>query len=412
MFLATADSQYQSKLFEWFPDPTDYHTFRWGWVRMFGSFGNAVRSYAFAVSSGRLTAGQIQQDYRGKCVDVITNRANEILSWSQDNAYGTSFPNLTKAYRDGGWYFSTVQAFDLVVAYQFNTNSQYLDAILRNLNYEGGCNPVNVSYVTGLGWKRQRNVVDQYSLNDRRALPKDGIPISNIQANFRSTWVYGWELGGLTYPSDYAETAPYPYYDRWCDDWNVSTEGSTTDTARSFAAIGWLAARTSLAGQPWRSTNATIVAPTTAWLPGQPVTLTLNVADTNLSTARIVWEASGQEPSFGTQTYTFSPGPQEGSYWVEAEVQWPDGRRAFATNTVIVSYNAPPVLTNPKKVASGFSFTLAGTPMGTYIIQVSTNLAAWTSLATNSLPSNGVLTITDSQASSFSKRYYRAQKAP
>src|SRR5439155_16215122 len=115
-----------------------------------------------------------------------------------------------------------------------------------------------------------RNVVDQYSLNDRRALPKDGVPISNITGEFFTSWIYGSELRALPYPSDYTDTGPYAYYDRWCDDWNVSTEGSTTDTGRSFAGMAWLAARTSLAGQPWRSTNATIIAPTSARLTGQP----------------------------------------------------------------------------------------------------------------------------------------------
>jgi len=320
---------------------------------------------------------------------------------------------LTKAYRGGGWYFSPVQAFDMVVAYQFNPNPQYLDALLHNLNYEGGCNPVNVSYLTGLGWKRLRNIVDQYSLNDRRVLPKDGIPISNIQAGFLSTWTYGCELSGLCYPSDYIDTAPYPYYDRWCDDWNVSTESSTTDTARSFAASVWLAARTSLAGQPWRSTNATIIVPAAARLAGQPVSITVSVADPTVSTARIVWEARGQEPAFGGQTYTFSPGPSAGTYWVEAEVQWPDGRRAFATNSVTVSTTAPPELTNPQRIAGGgFSFTLAGAPFATFIIQVSTDLVVWNPLTTNTLPSSGVLTVSDPQAGSFSRRYYRALNSP
>ncbi|HWX19708.1 MAG TPA: glycoside hydrolase family 9 protein [Candidatus Binatia bacterium] len=413
MFLASADPQYQAKLFEWFPDPTDYATFRWGWVRMCACYGNAVRDYAFAVSNGRLAAAQIQPDYLAKCINVITNCGNDVLSWSQDNAYGSSFPDLTKAYYGGGWYFSAEQAFDMVVAYQFNPNPQYVDALLRNVNYEGGCNPVNIAYVTGLGWKRQRNIVDQYSLNDRRTLPKDGVPIANIQPGFYSTWVYQWELTMLVYPSDNISTAPYPFYDRWCDDWNISTEGSTTDTARGFAGVAWLAARTSPAGQPWRSTNATIIAPTTARLLGQPLTITLNVADTNLSAARIVWEASGQEPVFGGQNYTFSPGPQAGAYWIEAEVQWPDGRRAFATNSVTVSTNAPPQLSLPQRLAGGgFSFMLAGAPLGTYVIQVSTNLAAWNPLATNALPANGLVAITDPQASSFSRRYYRALKAP
>jgi hypothetical protein len=157
--------------------------------------------------------------------------------------------------------------------------------------------------VSGIGWKRPRNIVDQYSLNDRCVLPKDGVLIANIIAAFQPTYTYGYELNALTYPADSADTAPYPYYDRWCDDWNVSTEGSTTDMGRSFAAAAWLAARTLLAGQSWSFTNAVIVTPRAATLPGQPVTLTLNVADPNLSSTRIIWEASNQEPVFGGQSY-------------------------------------------------------------------------------------------------------------
>src|SRR5436309_2269212 len=41
LFLATGSSQYQQKLFEWFPDPTDPGTFRYGWQRMFACYGNA-----------------------------------------------------------------------------------------------------------------------------------------------------------------------------------------------------------------------------------------------------------------------------------------------------------------------------------------------------------------------------------
>lgn len=208
MFLATGDPQYQAKLFEWFPDPTDPATFRWGQMRMAFCYGNAIRDYACAVTSGRLSSSQVDTNYTARCINVITNCGNDVLQWSQDNAYGTSFPDLEKAYGGGGWYFSSAQAFDLVVAYQFNPDAAYLDAVLRNMNYEAGCNPVNVSFITGLGWQRPRNPVDQYSLNDRRVLPKDGIPISNIIAGFQPVWTYQWELSALVYPGDYLNAPP------------------------------------------------------------------------------------------------------------------------------------------------------------------------------------------------------------
>jgi hypothetical protein len=411
LFLATGDTQYQQKLFQFFPDPTDPATMKWGWWRMYACYGNAIRDYATAAMSGRLPASQLDAGYLAKCITTITNCGNDNLLWSQETAYGSSLPEDTKHALSVGWYFSPVQAFDLVVAQLFNPNPAYVDAMLMNLNYEGGCNPVNTTYVTGLGWKRQREVVDQYSENDRHTLPKDGIPISNMEGGFVWTFTYGWDLSPLCFPSDGAQT-PYPIYDRWSDFFNVTTEASTTDTARSFAVTTWLAAQTSLATQPWRSTNATIIAPTTAKLPGQPLTITLQVADTNLTGAKIIWEGLGQDPAFGGLSYTFAPPSQEGPCWVEAEVQWPDGRRAFATNSVVISTNAPPQLSVPNVSGNGFSFTLAGAPQGKYVIQASTDLTTWQPILTNTLPGNGLLQIGDPLGNAFSRRYYRAVKTP
>ena len=185
LYLATGDPQYQQKLFQFFPDPTDHATMKWGWWRMYACYGNAIRDYATAVGSGRLLASQIDSNYLAKCITTITNCGNDNLYWSQATAYGTSLPDDTKHVASVGWYFSSVQAFDLVVAQLFNPNTNYVDAILMNLNYESGCNPVNTTYITGLGWKRQREVVDQYSENDRHALPKSGVSIGNMQDGFR-----------------------------------------------------------------------------------------------------------------------------------------------------------------------------------------------------------------------------------
>ena len=409
LYLATGDPQYQQKLFALFPDPTDPATMMWGWWKMYACYGNAIRDYATAATSGRLPANQLDASYLAKCIATITNCGNDNLLWSQESAYGSSLSEDTKHARSAGWYFSPVQAFDIAVAQLFNPNPAYVDAILMNVNYEAGCNPVNTTYLTGLGWKRQREVVDQYSENDRHSLPKDGVPISNMQEGFVWTFTYGWDLSPLCFPSDGAQNAPYPIYDRWCDFFNVTTEASTTDTARSFAVTAWLAAQTSLATQHWRSTNVTIVAPTTAKLPGQPLTISLQVADTNLNGAKIVWEGLGQDPAFGGLSHTFTPVAQEGIAWVEAEVQWPDGRRAFATNSVVVSTNAPPLLSLPNLAGGGFSFMLAGAPQGTYVIQASTDLSNWQPIMTNTLPVNGLMQMAN--PGTFPQRFYRAVKA-
>jgi len=341
MFLATGDASIHNTLKSWMPDPTSPSTFRWGWWRLYAAYGNAVRSYAFAVKSGRMTAGQVDSSYLAKCITTVTNAGNDALKWSQQGAYGSSFPEDTKRVKGAGWYFSASQAFDIAAAYQFSARTDYLDAMLANVNYEGGCNPVNAAYVTGLGWKRQREIVHQYSWNDRRTMPLTGIPIASIQQGFVYTSTYGTQLASLTYPSDDANTALYPFYDRWGDTFNVTTEFVVTDQARGLGTVAFLAGMTSLKSQAWKPTAGQITGVGAQVAAGTPVTATLAVPGMDLSDARILWEAKGQEPIYGDK-FTFTPSAS-GANWVEAEVQWPDGRRIFAVSDVATSNGLPTV---------------------------------------------------------------------
>jgi hypothetical protein len=199
--------------------------------------------------------------------------------------------------------------------------------MLSNLNYEGGANPNNVTFLTGLGWKRQREIVHQYAMNDTRVLPPSGIPLGNIQEGFMYLDPYKKELGALTFPPDGDKDSPYPFYDRWGDSFNVATEFVAVNQARALGTLAGLMAGTPLRKQPWRTAPATITGIPKQVSPGKAVTARLSVEGLDLTSARIVWEASGREPELGA-SLTLSPtaGPQ----WIEAEAQWPDGRRVFA----------------------------------------------------------------------------------
>jgi hypothetical protein len=338
MFLATGNPVYQQTLKSWF-DPSNPATWRWGWWRMFEGFGRATRSYAFAVRSGRLQASQVDASYLAKCEQQAVLCAQEQVTRASENAYGTSFPVETKAVRGAGWYFSSERAFDISVGYQISPKPEFLDALISNLNYEGGCNPVNVSYVTGLGWKRQREIVHQYAQNDRRILPPGGIPLGNVQDGFAYVGTYKSELANLCFPYDNSTVAPYPYYDRWGDSFNVSTEFVNLDQARSLASISFLATLTPLKSQTWKPASGTIVlTPQDAY--NSKVTATLQAPGMDLSGARIVWETRDQEPAYG-DSFVITP-KSNGSYWVEAEAQWPDGRRVVAATSFV---SANPVVT-------------------------------------------------------------------
>jgi hypothetical protein len=334
MFLATGDDAYQKKLREWFT-PDDPNTKLWSWWRLYNCYGNAIRDYAFAAKSGRLKREQLAPDYLRVCEDEIDAAAQDQLKRAQQSAYGISFPEETKTANTAGWFFSSDAAFDLAVACQLtypinnDPRPKFLQALIGNLNYEAGGNPVNMTYITGLGWKRQREIVDQYAENDRHVLPPTGIPLGNIQAGFGWLEFYGQELGALSFPPDGDENAPYPFYDRWGDSFNLSTEFVILNQARGLAYLSWLMAQTPLKTQPWKSGAAQINFVNVA---SKQKSAQISAGKTDLSQARIVWEARDQEPAFG-KTFSFTPA-SSGSQWIEAEAQLPDGRRFFAVTNV------------------------------------------------------------------------------
>ncbi|MDB6065738.1 MAG: hypothetical protein JWR26_1946 [Pedosphaera sp.] len=334
MFLATGETDFHKQLIGLLNPSGD--TRKWGWWRLYESYGCAIRSYAFAARSGRVKQNLLDQALLAACENEIIADAMDQLRRSDQSAYATSFPEETKRTLTAGWYFSGDAAFSLAVASQLDypimndPRPKFLRAILGNLNYEAGCNPVNVCYITGLGWIRPREIVHQYAQNDRRMLPPSGIPIGNLQGGFSWLDKYQKELGALSFPLDGDERTPYPIYDRWGESFNLSTEFVIANQARGLAYLSWLMARTSLKKQPWKSATAHIVK-----LSGEKETKGLLTAGVespglDLRQARIVWEAQGHEPAIGS-TFSF-PMNKAGKQWVEVEAQLPDGRRVFGSS--------------------------------------------------------------------------------
>lgn len=333
LFLATGESSFQKKVIEWLK-PNDPETRRWGWWRLYDSYGCAVRSYAFAARTGRLKPDQLDRLLLEQCENELIDAGADQLRRAQASAYGTSFPEEGKHVLSAGWYFSSDAAFDLAVAYQLDyprlkdPRPQLMAALISNLNYEEGCNPVNVTYVTGLGWKRQHAVVHQYALNDGRQLPPTGIPLGNIQSGFGWNNVYNQELDALSFPRDGDSEHPYPFYDRWGDAFNLSQEFVIVNQARALGYLAWLMAQTPLKTQPWKSAAAQVIE-----LPAATGKFTAQLAcpGIDLSSARIIWEADNAEPVMGTKLELAlgKGGPKR----VEAEAQLPDGRRVFGVKS-------------------------------------------------------------------------------
>lgn len=334
LYLATGDSDAAAEITARL-NPRSPALRRWGWRRMSEAYGNAIRSYAFAVRSGRVEKDKIDPRLLLRCEEEIIACANDWVRATRDGAYGLSYPEQTKRVIGGGWFFALDQAFDIAVACQLDypvkadPRPRYRDVITANIDYELGANPVNVALLTGLGWKRPTDIVHQYAQNDQRALPVSGIPLSAIQDGFYYSANYRSELGALCYPLDGAKDSPYPILDRWGDSFNLQTEFVALNQARGLAVAAWLLAESPLRNQTWKPALGKIEGAPAAASLKQPLKLRFAPpAGLDLAHARIVWDARDHPLAYGSD-FTFTP-KNAGAQWVEVEAHWPDGRRVYA----------------------------------------------------------------------------------
>lgn len=334
MFVATGNPKFAKELEQHF-DPSDRNTRHWTWERLYQGYGCAIRSYAFAARTGRLPQGRLDPSFLARCEAEIKSWANIECHYADQCAYGTGLPDPTKRFMDAGWYFSSSLAFDLATAWQLEPHADWLRAILGNVNFELGNNPVNVSFITGLGTRPAREVVSQFALNSRRRLPPSGLLVGSLQSGFPYLDAYGKDLGALTFPPDGAKTNAYPLYDRWGETFNTKTEAVVVDQARSLATMAFLMTKTSLTNQPWRCATAHITGVPGKISAGELVRLGLVADGLDVNQARVVWETANAEPMTG-RNFIFQPaGP--GKHWVEAEAVWPDRRRVFAATEISVA---------------------------------------------------------------------------
>ncbi|MEO7676579.1 MAG: glycoside hydrolase family 9 protein, partial [Verrucomicrobiota bacterium] len=338
LFLATGDKKFENELIDHFK-PDDRETKRWTWWRLFESYGCAIRSYAFAARTKRLKTDQLDPTFLSACENEVIEAAKDQLRYSKENAYGASFPSESKRFRNAGWFFSTDRAFDLATVCQLDFPSandptpEFMEAIVGNMNYEAGGNPVNVSYVAGLGWKRLREMVHHYAQNDWRTLPPSGLPFGNIQEGFPFLDPYQKELGALTFPSDGDDKNPTPFYDRWGDTFNTAAEFVAVNVARSLATTAFVMAGTTNATQFWKSSPAKISLTKRAVGP-EKTTAEIAEAELSLKGTRVVWEIQGKEPVIFRGGGSIKFLPPKGIYSIESEIQFPDGRRVFAATNL------------------------------------------------------------------------------
>lgn len=334
LLLATGEPRFREVLRSEF-DPRDPRTYEYGWMRLFEGYGNAVRSCALAPRTGRPGAARLDPDLRARCREELLGYAEDLARFSRGHAYGVSLHTEYKRHRTAGWHFAHAYLFDLAAAEAIGPSPERLAVLVSNLDYPLGANPVNISYVTGLGMQRLRDVVSAFAKNDRRLLPPSGLPVGDLIPGFGWLPGYDQERSQVSFPPDDDPRDPYPFYDRFGDSWNTQAEATVVTLARSLVGTAALMARTPLVRQRWKSAPARIALDPPTPRPGRPLTARIEVEGLDPSQAFVVWDIPGHGVFTGP-SLTLVPG-RPGTLVLEAEVQWPDGRRCFAVREVAVA---------------------------------------------------------------------------
>ncbi len=330
LFAATGEKSYEDDLRAWWPDPAGSQSSRWGWWPLFESYGSAARVYAFAESNGTLRRGTSDPAYLSAMREAILRGGHKLLGFAQSDAFGIALPPTSKRREQVGYFWAMDFAFDFATASLLASDpaerTAFRDAIVDAFGFEFGANPANRAFVSGAGpvWRRQ--VVNRITLNDDRTLAVPGIATGNVVSTPHNLTPYKIEgtagLRRLFFPS----LKDFSFLERAATDaYNVRAEFVTATTARILAAYLFLTANTPAAAEEWRPIEARIAATEN----GSMVTARLVLPDdVTLGEATVVWEPSGGAPATGE---TFRGIVPEGSdRRLEAEVVWPDGRRAFA----------------------------------------------------------------------------------
>lgn len=343
MFAATGDAACEKLLMELWPDPTSAQSMRWGWWPLAGAYGEAARVYAFLEQKGNLPPGKCHPEYLAKMRKAIEASGDTLQKLAEENAFGIPLSLASKRSARVGWFWAMEFAFDFASAHQVTTDdarrARFLETILSCASFEFGANPSNRVFVSGAGPTWRRQIVNRISLNDSRKIAISGIAVGNVVSTPDNIPTYKIAGAAGLRRMYWPTLAEFPFYDRaGLDAYNVRAECVTASTAKILATYLFLMARTAEAARPWQTPQVAIVDAPESVRAGEPFTARLKLPEgLSLADATVLWEVPGSEPCCGPEFHGAVGG--EGMGRLEAEIVWPDGRRAFAVHKLVIQAN-------------------------------------------------------------------------
>lgn len=283
LYAATGKAKYH----EYFLKKFDPGEKRWGWWGLFENSGHAVHTY-LGIKDRQRDPSMVD-----RCTAALKEACEQHVRFSNEFPYRLSMPEPSINHKSYGWYFpGDMSGYDLLMGYAVLKDEKYLQCALDNMSYTAGANASGHFLMTGLGQKRNIEVVSDYANNDNIIDPIPGIPLGIGSAGFYHIDKYGPKIGAGTYP---AET--WPLVNRWYDGFNVTSEFTMGPMMRETIVAAYFA---DLREAPKAKPTVKIVAKPAAG----PAPLAVSFAvETSRPARQVFWD-------FGDESFSSSPNPQ------------------------------------------------------------------------------------------------------
>ena len=171
------------------------------------------------------------------------------VTHASQTPYGLVVDPVIKRWNIVGWYFPISHfSWDLLIAHELYQEPKYLEVAQDQIQFTLGANPSNMTYITGMGNKQLKSIVDQKSRFDKIEEPVVGLPISPMVTGYSWSNNYKRDISNFTYPRDNpdmdSDEPVYGILESAYDGWNINGEFTIEKLAGMLSCLAILTPKT------------------------------------------------------------------------------------------------------------------------------------------------------------------------